>query len=104
MGFRPVWSQKGLMHILVTNDGGVQAPGLLALVLEMRKLGRVTVFAPDRNWSASGHVKTLDRPLRVRETTLADGSAAFTSDGTPSDCVALPLLGLIEGDIELVVS
>ena len=54
------------MHILVTNDDGVQAPGLLALVLEMRKLGRVTVFAPDRNWSASGHVKTLDRPLRVQ--------------------------------------
>ncbi len=92
------------MHILVTNDDGVQAPGLLALAQEMRKLGRVTVFAPDHNWSASGHVKTIDRPLRVRETTLADGSAAFMSDGAPSDCVALPLLGLIEEDIELVVS
>jgi 5'-nucleotidase len=91
------------MHILVTNDDGVQAPGLLALVLEMRKLGRVTVFAPDRNWSASGHVKTLDRPLRVRETTLADGSAAFTSDGTPSDCVALPLLGLTD-PVDMVVA
>ena len=91
------------MHILVTNDDGVQAPGLLALVLEMRKLGRVTVFAPDRNWSASGHVKTLDRPLRVRETTLADGTAAFMSDGTPSDCVALPLLGLTD-PIDLVVA
>ena len=91
------------MHILVTNDDGVQAPGLLALVLEMRKLGRVTVFAPDRNWSASGHVKTLDRPLRVRETILADGSAAFTSDGTPSDCVALPLLGLTD-PVDLVMA
>jgi hypothetical protein len=57
------------MHILVTNDDGVQAPGLLALAQEMRKLGRVTVFAPDRNWSASGHVKTMERPLRVIETT-----------------------------------
>lgn len=91
------------MHILVTNDDGVQAPGLLALVKEMRKLGRVTVFAPDRNWSASGHVKTLDRPLRVLETLLADGSAAFMSDGTPSDCVALPLLGLTD-PIDLVVA
>jgi 5'-nucleotidase len=91
------------MHILVTNDDGVQAPGLLALAQEMRKLGRVTVFAPDRNWSASGHVKTLDRPLRVRETTLADGSAAFMSDGAPSDCVALPLLGLTD-PVDLVVS
>jgi 5'-nucleotidase len=92
------------IHILVTNDDGVQAPGLLALAQEMRKLGKVTVFAPDRNWSASGHVKTMDRPLRVREALLADGTPAFMSDGAPSDCVALPLLGLIEGKIDLVVS
>ena len=92
------------MHILVTNDDGVQAPGLLALATAMRPLGEVTVFAPDHNWSASGHVKTMDRPLRVRETTLADGSPAFMSDGAPSDCVALPLLGLIEEQIDLVVS
>lgn len=92
------------MHILVTNDDGVQAPGLLALAQAMRKLGKVTVFAPDRNWSASGHVKTMERPLRVRETLLADGTLAFTSDGAPSDCVALPLLGLVEEQIDLVVS
>jgi 5'-nucleotidase len=92
------------MHILVTNDDGVQAPGLLALAQEIRKLGKVTVFAPDHNWSASGHVKTMDRPLRVRETTLADGSQAFMSDGAPSDCVALPLLGLLEEKVDLVVS
>ncbi|MCL4825201.1 MAG: 5'/3'-nucleotidase SurE, partial [Anaerolineales bacterium] len=79
-------------------------PGLLALAQEMRKLGKVTVFAPDKNWSASGHVKTMDRPLRVRETTLADGSSAYTSDGAPSDCVALPLLGLIQEKIDIVVS
>ena len=92
------------MHILVTNDDGVQAPGLLALAQEMRKLGKVTVFAPDRNWSASGHVKTMERPMRVKETTLADGTLAFMSDGAPSDCVALPLLGLVEQEIDLVVS
>ncbi len=91
------------MHILVTNDDGVQAPGLLALVKEMRKLGQVTVYAPDKNWSASGHVKTMERPLRVRETRLADGSVAFMSDGAPSDCVALALLGLVQ-DVDLVVS
>ncbi len=91
------------MHILVTNDDGVWAPGLLALAQEIRKLGRVTILGPDRNWSVSGHVKTLDRPLRVRETTLADGSTALASDGAPSDCVALALLGLID-PIDLVVS
>jgi 5'-nucleotidase len=92
------------MHILVTNDDGVNAPGLLALAQEMRQLGKVTVLAPDRNWSASGHVKTMHRPLRVRPVELADGSEALSSDGAPSDCVALALLGLLPDKIDLVVS
>jgi 5'-nucleotidase len=91
------------MHILVTNDDGVQAPGILALAQALRQVGQVTVFAPDRNWSASGHVKTLERPLRVHETLLSDGTSAFMSDGAPSDCVALPLLGFTE-KVDLVVS
>ena len=91
------------MHILVTNDDGVQAPGLLVLAQAMRQVGDVTVVAPDRNWSASGHVKTLERPIRVTETMLADGTSAFMSDGAPSDCVALPLLGFLE-KVDLVVS
>jgi 5'-nucleotidase len=92
------------MHILVTNDDGVQAPGLLALAQEMRMLGKVTVFAPDRNWSASGHVKTMDRPLRVREEILEDGSSALSTDGAPTDSVALALLGVVKEKIDLVVS
>jgi 5'-nucleotidase len=92
------------MHILVTNDDGVTAPGLLALAQAMRPLGQVTILAPDRNWSASGHVKTLHRPLRVREVILDDGSPALASDGAPSDCVALAMLGIIEQEIDLVVS
>jgi 5'-nucleotidase len=92
------------MHFIVTNDDGVQAPGLLALAQEIRKLGKVTVVAPDKNWSASGHVKTLNRPLRVKEVILADGSKAFASDGAPSDCVALPILGLLGEPIDFVVS
>ncbi|MBI2757417.1 MAG: 5'/3'-nucleotidase SurE [Chloroflexi bacterium] len=91
-------------HILVTNDDGVLAPGLLALTQEMRKLGQVSILAPDRNWSGGGHVKTLDRALRVREFRLADGSTAFASDGAPSDCVALATLGYFKEKIDLVVS
>ena len=91
------------MHILVTNDDGIQAPGLLTLAQAMRQIGQVTVFAPDRNWSASGHVKTLERPIRVTETRLADGTEAYMSDGAPSDCVALPLLGYVD-KVDLVVS
>jgi len=91
------------MHILVTNDDGISHPGLLALAQAMHPLGQVSVLAPDRNWSASGHVKTLDRPLRVRDTILADDTPALTTDGAPSDCVALALLGLLP-HIDLVVS
>ncbi len=91
-------------HILVTNDDGVFAPGLLALVQEMRKFGNVSILAPDRNWSGGGHVKTLDRALRIDEVHLADGTQAFASDGAPSDCVALATLGFFEQPIDLVVS
>jgi 5'-nucleotidase len=91
-------------HILVTNDDGVNAPGLFALVQEMRKLGNVSVLAPDRNWSGGGHVKTLDRALRVKEVRLVDGTQAFASDGAPSDCVALATLGYFKEPINLVVS
>ena len=93
-----------MKNILVTNDDGVLAPGLLALAQEMRHLGKVTILAPDRNWSGGGHVKTLDRALRVREFHLEDGSQAFGSDGAPSDCVALATLGYFKEQFDLVVS
>jgi len=93
-----------MTHILLTNDDGVTAPGLFALAQEMRKLGKVTILAPDRNWSASGHVKTMHRPMRVKEVHLPDGIVALASDGAPSDCVALALLGVVEEQVDLVVS
>jgi len=95
---------NGHPHILVTNDDGILAPGLLALVQSMRALGTVSVLAPERNWSGGGHVKTLDRPLRVKEYVLGDGSKAYASDGAPSDCVSLAVLGYFRRPIDLVVS
>ncbi|MCE1252684.1 MAG: 5'/3'-nucleotidase SurE [Anaerolineae bacterium] len=92
------------MRILVTNDDGITSPGLLTLVKYLKSVGTVSVLAPDRNWSASGHVKTLNRPLRVNAETLADGTPALSCDGAPSDCVALAALGLIKEKIDLVVS
>lgn len=92
------------MHILVTNDDSVNAPGLLALVQAMRTVGQVSVLAPDHNWSASGHVKTLHRPLRVKEVVLADNTPALATDGAPSDCVALATLGILPKPIDMVVS
>ncbi len=92
------------MHILVSNDDGVRAPGLLALATAMRKFGQVTVIAPEENQSANGHRKTLSRPLRVNSMRLDDGSPAYSTDGAPADCIALALLGYIKEPIDLIVS
>ncbi|MBM3130789.1 MAG: 5'/3'-nucleotidase SurE [Chloroflexi bacterium] len=90
--------------ILITNDDGVDSPGLLALKQALQKIGDVIVVAPDRNWSAAGHTKTMHKPLRVNQTTLRDGSPAYTTDGAPTDCVALVMLGLLPEKPALVVS
>lgn len=91
-------------HILVTNDDGIGSPGLAELAEAMRSLGRVSVVAPDRNWSSSGHVKTLHKPLRVAPARMADGREGLATTGAPSDCVALAVLGLLSEKIDLVVS
>jgi 5'-nucleotidase len=91
-------------YFLLTNDDGVDAPGLLALKQAFAELGDVVVVAPEHNWSAAGHTKTMHKPLRVHPGKLADGSEALITSGSPSDCVALALLGLIERKPNLVIS
>ncbi|MAT43497.1 MAG: 5'/3'-nucleotidase SurE [Anaerolineaceae bacterium] len=93
-----------MKNILVTNDDGVTAPGLLALALEMTQVGKVTVLAPDRNWSASGHAKTLHKPLRVKPVSIHPDIEAYNSDGAPSDCVSLALMGALDRKFDMVVS
>ncbi|MDP3046179.1 MAG: 5'/3'-nucleotidase SurE [Chloroflexota bacterium] len=90
--------------VLITNDDGVDAPGLLALKHALTSIARIIVIAPDRNWSAAGHTKTLSRPLSVRSVQLADGSSAFCTDGAPSDCVALATLGFVKQKIDAVIA
>jgi 5'-nucleotidase len=92
------------MNILLTNDDGYAAPGLLILKQALDKLGTVKVVAPDQNWSAGGHVKTMHKPLRLNEIQLADGTSAYASSGAPSDCVALVLLGAIDFKPDVIVS
>jgi 5'-nucleotidase len=91
-------------NILITNDDGCQAPALTALAEALARLGRVTVFAPDHNWSAAGHTKTMHKPLRISEGSLPDGTPLYTTTGTPSDCVGLALLGVVPAQPDLVVS
>ncbi len=92
------------MRILVTNDDGVQADGLFALYEALSEVGDVTVMAPERQQSATGHAITLHKPLRMTPTALRDGSPAFMSNGTPSDCATLGVLEAMGGDVDLVVS
>lgn len=92
------------MRVLLTNDDGVHAEGLLALKQAVSEVAEVTVVAPDRQRSACGHSITLHKPLRVSHVRLADGSPAMSCTGTPSDCVMLALRGLLEFTPDLVIS
>lgn len=90
--------------ILVTNDDGISSQGLLALKQQLEPLGEVLVLAPERNWSATSHAKTMHKPLRVTGVTLADGSQGFTCSGSPTDCVAMALGGVLAAKPDIVVS
>jgi hypothetical protein len=83
------------MHILVTNDDGVNAPGLLALAQAMRALGEVTVLCPRPQLVGLGARQDARAPAARQGALLADGSRALASDGAPSDCVALAVLGVV---------
>jgi 5'-nucleotidase len=94
-----------MLRILLSNDDGVFAPGLLALRQALAGAGfAVTVCAPDRPRSASSHAITLHKPLRVAEVALADGSTAYAVSGTPSDCALIGLDEVTRGEVDLVVS
>jgi 5'-nucleotidase len=98
----PEWTTRP--RILVTNDDGVESRGLLALKQALEPMGDITVVAPDTNQSAVGHQKTLMRPLRVRERTLADGSLAYSVDGSPTDAVSISFLGYFGHGFDLVAA
>jgi 5'-nucleotidase len=101
---RPLHDWSSRPRILVTNDDGVESRGLLALKQALEVIGETTVVAPDTNQSAVGHQKTLMRPLRVRERTLADGSTAYSVDGSPTDAVSLAFLGYFGHGFDLVAA
>lgn len=88
------------MLILVTNDDGIQSPGILVLAEQLATLGEVVIVAPDRERSAVSHALTLHAPLRADE--LRPGF--FAVDGTPTDCVNLAIHGLLGRKPDLVVS
>jgi len=88
------------MRILISNDDGYLAPGLLALADAMAKIAEVVVVAPERNRSGASNALTLDKPLSV----FKAGNHVYFVDGTPSDCVHVALTGLLDYRPDLVVS
>jgi 5'-nucleotidase len=89
------------MHVLVSNDDGVDAPGIRQLADALRTAGhRVTVVAPDRDRSGASNSLTLDQPIRANRRDEHTWSVA----GTPTDCVHLALSGMLDGDPDLVLS
>src|SRR5205809_3367076 len=90
------FSVECLMHILLTNDDGIYAPGLRALRTELKKLGEVLVVAPATEQSAVGHSITLMTPLVVQEVLDEDNEPmGWAVEGKPADCVKLALLELL---------
>jgi len=92
------------MLILLTNDDGIFAPGLLAAYKRLRELGEVHVVAPETVQSATGHGITLATPLLTRKVTGADGFTGIAVDGRPADCVKLAVAKLLPRAPDLVVS
>mgnify|MGYP003638163433 CR=1 FL=1 len=88
------------MYILISNDDGYLAPGLLALAKSLATVAEVTVVAPDRNRSAASNSLTLEMPLRVQQ--MENGF--FSVDGTPTDCVHLAITGLLDIEPDIVFS
>jgi 5'-nucleotidase len=88
------------MNILISNDDGYQAPGIVALYEALKDLGRVEVVAPEQNNSAKSNALTLHSPLYVHQ--AANGFRYV--NGTPADCVHIALTGLLDYRPDLVVS
>lgn len=88
------------MRILVSNDDGYQAPGLLRLVAALSELADITVVAPDRDRSGASNSLSLKNPLYVTR----HDNGFYSVEGTPTDCVHVAITGLLEQEPDMVVS
>lgn len=87
-------------QILITNDDGIDAPGLFPLINNLKGLGKITTIVPDHERSAVSHSLTLHKPLRLRKVK----PGVYTLNGTPADCVRFGVLHLLAAKPDLVVS
>lgn len=93
------------MRILLTNDDGINAPGIQALWRELSSIGEVTVVAPDSERSATSQAITVHHPIRVDEFCIQEPPiCAWRVGGTPTDCVKIAVEALLEEKPDVVVS
>ncbi len=92
------------MFILLTNDDGIRAPGIVAMWRELTKLGEVQVVAPETVQSASGHGITIDAPILTSRVTIDGAFTGIAVDGRPADCVKVAVGNLLPRQPDLVVS
>lgn len=90
--------------ILVTNDDGISAPGIIALVKAMKEVGDVIVIAPDKPQSGVGHAITINATLRLNKTNHHNVSEEYSLSGTPVDCVKMATDRVMKRLPDLVVS
>ncbi|MFZ6680721.1 5'/3'-nucleotidase SurE [Undibacterium sp. Tian12W] len=88
------------MKILISNDDGYLAPGIVALAEAMASIAEITVVAPDSNRSGASNALTLDRPLSVQRAS----NGFYFVNGTPSDCVHIALTAIMKEKPDLIVS
>ncbi len=92
------------MRILVSNDDGIDSPGIDSLVTALKEIADVTVVAPHKEQSAVGHAITMQTPLRVFEFQKNGKFFGYAIDGTPADCVKIGMRNLMSEPPDLVVS
>ena len=92
------------MRFLISNDDGIFAPGIAALVKELARCGEVYVAAPDHNCSANSHHLTMHGTIPVREVEFPGAVRAWAVGGTPADCVHLAVSALLPQPVDLVVA
>ena len=88
------------MKILISNDDGIESPGLHALAKHLATIGMVTVVAPHRERSTAGHSLTLHKPLRI----TSHGNHFYSTSGTPADCIYLGIREILKSSPDLIVS
>jgi 5'-nucleotidase len=92
------------LKILVTNDDGIEAPGIAALAESLREIADVTIVAPLKEQSAVGHAITMQLPLRVTDYKKNGSFFGYAVSGTPADCVKIGVRNIMKSPPDLVMS